>query len=538
MKTVRRILWVVVLTTFCFCSSGCFYQRLLNFKKQLREFEKYFILEEDESVSMIFKKPVMLAKDGPRFIGAPPSKILGEAPNTIHEYRMIKQYPEDQNEAGNFDVVIQVVMKKNKIERFVFDRRYFATMPKPMFVRMCKMVGRAKLNLVKRSMAMGEVDSEPYLKESVFLNADETKLAMGEPFEIVGNTYVYRYRLQQEGEESTWPPILNTVTFTRQGEFMHGHSSVMDMSVERPLKMPTSPVPGNDTTVHPETLTTLRWKGGHTAQSHRVYGGEDKDNLGFIGEVSGAQEITLSGRDKTAPYTWRVDAVEEDGTVHTGELSTFFPGSLVGHWTFDEESGRTAHDVTEAGNHGNLQGSAVFKPDAGIRGGALYLDKKGDGVDVPGFSMYAHTLSMMAWIKGPPVSVFAAIIHFHKSLWVGGLYVCRKNHIHSDWHLDSPESVNFHGPIVPENEWTFVAAVLDYNRVEHYLYTRSGGLKIKRNKVTLQPQRAGHARFTWDDPRDDRGQNCLMDDLRIYNYALTRDQIEGIIAEGLRAVEP
>ncbi|MFC1765181.1 LamG domain-containing protein [Planctomycetota bacterium] len=539
MKKFRQILCCVLAATFCLCMSGCFYQRLLSFKKQLKEFDKYFILEEDESVSMIFKKPVMLAKDGPRFLGAPPSIVLGEAPNAIHEYRMIKQYAPDQNEADNFDFVVQVVMKKNKIERFVFDKRYFAVMPKPMFVRTCKMFGHAKLNLAKQSLTMGEVDSEPFLKESVFLNADEIKLALGEPFEIVGNTYVYRYRLQQEGEESTWPPIVTTVTFTRQGEFMRGESSIMGgMTVERPLKMPTSPIPGHDTAVHPENFTTLRWTGGHSAKFHRVYGGEDKENLSLIGEVSDVHEIKLPDRDRTAPYYWRVDAVESDGTVHPGELYRFFPGSLVGHWTFDEEKGRTAHDATEAGNHGTLQGDAVFKPNAGIRDGALYLDKKGDGVDVSSFSMYAHTLTMTAWIKGPPVSYWAAPFHFHQSLWGGGLYVCSNNHLHYDWNLDSHEIANVHGPTLPTGEWTFIAAALDYDWVDLYLYTPSGGLKVRSHKVIHQPQRAGHLRFTWDDPQDDRGQDCLMDDFRIYNYALTRDQIEGIISEQEVPTEP
>ena len=153
MRYVRHSLCGVLAAIVCLCASGCFYQRLLTFKNQLKKFEEHFLLEEDDRISMIFEKPVLFTEDTVRFIGTNPAAILGEPPNAIYEYRMVKQYAEDQAEEGNFDYTYQVVMKDNRIERFVFDKRFFAATPKPMFVRACKMFGRAKIDLARRTQS-------------------------------------------------------------------------------------------------------------------------------------------------------------------------------------------------------------------------------------------------------------------------------------------------------------------------------------------------------------------------------------------------
>ena len=451
MRYMRWILCCVLCVALCLSVSGCFYKRLLTFKKQLKKFEKHFVLEEGDTVSMIFKKPVMLVGDTERFIGAKPSAVLGEPPNAIYEYRMVKQYATNQKEEGNFDFVYRVVMKDNKIERFVFDKRFFVTTPKPMFVLACKMIGHAKVNLAKRSLSMGKIDSEPYLQESVFLNADEVRQLSGIPFRVVHNTFIYKYRVQQEGDESSWPSMFSLNTFSDQGEFMRGETTIMGgLMVERPLKKPTYPVPGHGTAVNPETLTTLRWKGGGRAGTHRVYGGEDEHNLTLLGEVSDENEIKLPPRDTAVPYYWRVDAIDREGMLHPGKRWSFLPGKLVGHWTFDDHSGRMAHDLSGAGHHGTLQGDATFKPEAGLLGGAVHLDGTEDGVDVNDLSLHAHTITMTAWIKGHHVSSdWAGLIHFKDSLWEAGLYWVSGDRLYYNWYCDSLSAGSFQGPSLP-----------------------------------------------------------------------------------------
>lgn len=532
MRCVRWMLCGALCITLCLSVSGCFYRRLLALKNQFKKFEKYFVLEEGDTVAMIFKKPVMLTEDTERFLGLKPTTIRGEAPNAIYEYRVVKQYAPHQKEEGNFNYTYQVVMKDNKIERFVFEKRFFATTPKPMFVLACKMIGHANVNLVKRSLTMKKINPEPYLDKSVFLNADEVRQLSGIPYKVIQNNYVYRYRIQQEGDESSWPEIFSTVSFTDQGEFLRGESSIMGgMVVERPLNVPTYPVPGDATAVNPETLTTLGWTGGYKAKTHRIYGGEDKRNLMLLGKVSKQNEISLPARDQSAPYYWRVDALHPDGTCHPGPLWRFVPGKLVGHWTFDQNSGGMAHDVSGAQNHGTLRGDAAFKPGAGMLGAAVYLDGDGDGIDVNDVSLQAHAITMATWIKGHHVERVAGLVHFEDSLWGAGLYWVRGDHLYYNWYCDSLNSGYFQGPSLPKEEWAFVACVVDYDRATLYVYTRSRGLKTRANKVPHRAQRISKLRIGCIKAKDNRRFKGLMDDVRIYNYALTPEQIEDIIDE-------
>ena len=53
--------------------------------------------------------------------------------------------------------------------------------------------------------------------------------------------------------------------------------------------------------------------------------------------------------------------------------------NLIGHWTFDEQSGMTAFD-SAGGNHGNIEGAQRVD---GVLGGALNLDGIDDCVALP-----------------------------------------------------------------------------------------------------------------------------------------------------------
>lgn len=46
-----------------FCVSGCVYLRLLTFKNQLKEFDRYFEVEVDQHYTLHFKKPILYSKD-------------------------------------------------------------------------------------------------------------------------------------------------------------------------------------------------------------------------------------------------------------------------------------------------------------------------------------------------------------------------------------------------------------------------------------------------------------------------------------------
>ena len=73
--------------------------------------------------------------------------------------------------------------------------------------------------------------------------------------------------------------------------------------------------------------------------------------------------------------------------------------------------------------------------------------------------------------------------------------------------------------------------MVDHDQATLYVYTRSRGPQATTNEVVHRSQSIGNLSFGWDDSKDTRRFAGLMDDVRIYNYALTRDQILHIVNE-------
>ena len=79
------------------------------------------------------------------------------------------------------------------------------------------------------------------------------------------------------------------------------------------------------------------------------------------------------------------------------------PKTAVGVWLFNETDGDTAHDSSENGNDGTLEGDPNWVPD-GKFGNALELDGAGDYVSVPDHETLdtelSETFTIVIWVQG------------------------------------------------------------------------------------------------------------------------------------------
>ena len=74
-------------------------------------------------------------------------------------------------------------------------------------------------------------------------------------------------------------------------------------------------------------------------------------------------------------------------------------GTKVSHWKFDETSGTTAMD-SAGSNNGTLLGGPTWVPNGGINGGALYFDGVDDQVRVPNdASLRPTAVTVSGWLK-------------------------------------------------------------------------------------------------------------------------------------------
>ncbi|OHB74546.1 MAG: hypothetical protein A2Z25_02600 [Planctomycetes bacterium RBG_16_55_9] len=280
------------------------------------------------------------------------------------------------------------------------------------------------------------------------------------------------------------------------------------------------------------TDVTLRWMAGLKAKLHHVYFGDDPD---VVANATGA--LPQSGTayspgplqlDKTS--YWRVD--QFDGVaMHTGDVWSFttLPDipisdpSLVGWWKFDEGMGNVALDWSGHGNHGALRGDPQWAP--GQVGGALAFDGAGDFVDCgngPDLTLTGD-ITFMCWIK------IAAFSRSWETILAKGddsYRMSRGDEFGDSIHFgcNGPSGGNLNATaIVTTNSWRHVALMYDGSNKIIYI----DGVEDARVASTGTINTSTYNFFIGENSQQrNRYLTGLVDDVRIYNKALTVDQIK------------
>jgi hypothetical protein len=93
----------------------------------------------------------------------------------------------------------------------------------------------------------------------------------------------------------------------------------------------SNPYPRNGTQGVTDAL--LQWTAGESAQSHNVYLGTNPapGENEFMGNVTETEYRHPDGLEPITVYYWRIDEVEADGTIHTGDVWTFTSAPLIAH---------------------------------------------------------------------------------------------------------------------------------------------------------------------------------------------------------------
>ncbi len=114
-----------------------------------------------------------------------------------------------------------------------------------------------------------------------------------------------------------------------------------------------------------------------------------------------------------------------DRALTPSEIASFVPPTqLVAHWTFDEESGPTAHD--RLGSYdGTLSGGAAFTA-GGIAGNCVSLDRAMNsfvnmGTNVPAFT--SGDFSVVVWVKTSATEIDTLALSRHEAFVSNGYIV-------------------------------------------------------------------------------------------------------------------
>jgi hypothetical protein len=221
-----------------------------------------------------------------------------------------------------------------------------------------------------------------------------------------------------------------------------------------------------------------------------------------------------------ANYQSRLEVYESRKPYRKGSLWSFSDGELVANWTFDRVEGDKVPKSVGKDLYGRLMGDAHIVSDP-ERGSILSLDGKGDYMDCgkdPSFHI-TGSITCSAWMK-------AKISQEH---W-GFLLVV------GPWWLDSSE---FGGTFpkgeqgnryiwtknrvdVSDGKWHHLVGVHDGAKVCLYVdgmlvdfETRGGSTVAYNDPVYIGGK--PHSKYQW---------NGLIDDVRIYSYALSPEEVK------------
>jgi prepilin-type N-terminal cleavage/methylation domain-containing protein len=231
--------------------------------------------------------------------------------------------------------------------------------------------------------------------------------------------------------------------------------------------------------------------------------------------------------DVISPDGGTLASVYEKGSQLGLEPLDYGDSSLVGYWTFDEGSGGTAWDWSGMGRMGTFIGSGQNWA-VGRVNGALGMTNSGTiNYAVPSTStLPSAAVSVSAWINGISYASFSN--HLYDTVSDGN----------ATWNLYSYAGGNFAFNIVngglqhnaacssvSAGQWHFLVGTYNGNLVRLYLDGTSCGTYVDSGAILSQSVTA----FT---SNVGSGGNYFLDDIRIYNRALSAAQISAMYAGG------
>ncbi len=277
------------------------------------------------------------------------------------------------------------------------------------------------------------------------------------------------------------------------------------------------------------TDVTLSWTAGFGAKMHTVYFGDN------FNDVSAASGSTFQPTTTYAPgslesgktYYWRVDEFDAVNT-YKGNVWSFttrpaisiVDPNLVGWWKLDEGYGATALDWSGHQNHATLVGSPRWVE--GYFDGALEFDGSNYvTMDPVADDVKGNDITLSGWVKTTDTH----------GLWLSCNTAGRGNV--AIWSIDNSRAAMYDGSdsayegysstVVSDGQWHLLTYVRSgptgYIYVDGFLEnTHAAGYSFSATDLWSIAQE-------WDAGGPSDFLVGIVDDVRIYNMALTQDQV-------------
>jgi len=212
---------------------------------------------------------------------------------------------------------------------------------------------------------------------------------------------------------------------------------------------------------------------------------------------------------------------------------------LQAWWSFDQESGPVVQDASGHGNQGLLIGS--FGRRRGVQGEALEFRGRDymDGGSLPGLSTQQMTLAAHLWVDHAGDAMWIASKGpVSESFWGIQLLEDGRLSFAATWRDDLTHQGQWESTqSVTANLWTHVAVSYDGARVAFYINGQAESVDAQfiYNQGTVKDEALLLG------AKGSAGEQCfdgLMDEVRLYNRALTLREVRGLSETISPAMQP
>lgn len=260
--------------------------------------------------------------------------------------------------------------------------------------------------------------------------------------------------------------------------------------------------------------------------------GEQKNTGSLDGNpiIMGTSNFLIGKR--TNYIKGKVDEVRVyNRTLSASEISSLYhyaPGP-VGYWDFNEGSGGTAFDKSGNNYDGTLNNSPTWTQ--GKYGGGLEFDGTSNrsvsigGTSAANFEFNNESFTVSAWVKPRVNGVSSGIVRKGQGTIRSGygILIANSNQvemIYSDTYESSDQKIRFGS--TNAGEWIYITQVIDRetNTAKGYI---NGIYQTSMSIEGITSLNSAHSLIIGEDNAYDA--NAVIDEVKIYNYARTEEQI-------------
>jgi hypothetical protein len=216
------------------------------------------------------------------------------------------------------------------------------------------------------------------------------------------------------------------------------------------------------------------------------------------------------------------------------------PTGLVGWWKLDESAGTTAADSSGNGNNGTLNGAPVWQPAGGQLAGALNFNY-GDYVNCgSGASLSTPSVTVAFWMKPSQMAIMCPVDKLPMNTGVG--YAVRLRDTGAIWFRLGSEpgtAYDVYGDTLYTNGvWTHVAVTFDSATGAARLYINGVMVAHQPTYPIVLSTAATPLLMAKENKTGNEPYVGLLDDVRVYDHALTSSEIATVMAGGSGGVQP